>query len=286
MAPPRFIAEVSSNHAADLDRCIRFVHAAANCGCDAVKFQLFKIDQLFAPEVLAVSAEHRARKAWELPEAFLPELAEACRSRGIQFGCTPFYLDGVDALYPYVDFYKVASYELLWHDLIRKCVETGKPVISSTGMADEAEVLRAVDAARDAGAIDFSLMHCVSAYPTPLADANLAAIETLRNLTGCSVGWSDHTVSPAVLYRAIHRWGAESIEFHIDLEGEGAEFQSGHCWLPERIAAVIASVKEGFAADGDGVKRPVPPEESDRLWRADPEDGLRPLMETRLTLRK
>ena len=72
---PIFIAEASSNHDRDLARALAFVDAAADAGCDAVKFQLFKIDRMFAPEILARSEKHRARTQWELPEAHLPPLA-------------------------------------------------------------------------------------------------------------------------------------------------------------------------------------------------------------------
>jgi sialic acid synthase SpsE len=125
------------------------------------------------------------------------------------------------------------------------------------------------------------LLHCTSAYPTPYAEANLAAIETIRQATGCEVGWSDHTVEPAVIHRAIHHWDAKVIEFHLDLDGNGEEYVAGHCWLPEQIGTVITDVGKGFIADGNGVKEPVPSELSDRLWRADPADGLRPLKELR-----
>ncbi|MEE4204371.1 MAG: N-acetylneuraminate synthase family protein, partial [Halieaceae bacterium] len=85
-----FVAEVSSNHHRDLACCFDFIDTAARIGCDAVKFQLFKIDQLFAPEILAKSETHRQRKDWELPLAFLPELAKLSHDQGIQFSCTPF----------------------------------------------------------------------------------------------------------------------------------------------------------------------------------------------------
>lgn len=281
---PYFIAEVSSNHARDLGRCLAFVRAAADCGCDAVKFQLFKVDELFAPEVLASSPAHRARKDWELPLSFLPEIAAECAKSGIDFGCSPFYLNAVEELEPYVAFYKVASYEMIWDDLVRACAETGKPLILSTGMADMDEIRHAADVARNAGAEDVTMLHCVSAYPTPPEQSNLAAIETIREATGFPVGWSDHTVSPAVLSRAIHHWGATVIEFHLDLEGEGAEFEAGHCWLPDGIGAVIADVRQGLETDGSGVKTPTPAELADRDWRADPVDGLRPLRAIRSSL--
>jgi sialic acid synthase SpsE len=279
--PTQFIAEVSSNHHRDLERCFDFIDTAARIGCDAVKFQLFKIDQLFATEILVKSETHRKRKDWELPAAFLPELAKRSHDQGIQFSCTPFYLDAVAELEPHVDFYKIASYELLWDDLIRACAGTGKPLILSTGMATLPEIQHAVDTAHDAGCADLTLLHCISGYPTPLHECNLAAIQTLRIAYNCSVGWSDHSVSPAVLYRAIHAWGASTIEFHLDLEGKGEEFATGHCWLPSQIQTVIDTVKIDVTADGNGDKRPAPSELADRDWRADPEDGLRPLRKLR-----
>ncbi len=286
-APPvRFVAEVSSNHHQSLDRCLAFIDRAAEIGCDAVKFQLFRVKELFAPEILLRSAAHRERMHWELPASFLPALAERARERGIGFACTPFSLDAVDALAPHVQFFKVASYELLWDPLLRACAARGLPVVLSTGMARTDEIAHAVRVLADAGCKDLTLLHCVSGYPAPAREANLAAIDTLRALgetlgSPCAVGWSDHTVSAGVIHRAVHRYGASLIEFHLDLEGEGSEFESGHCWLPDEIGRVIAEVREGGSADGTGIKEPSESELPDRVWRADPHDGLRPLLGVR-----
>jgi sialic acid synthase SpsE len=278
---PYFIAEVSSNHHQDLDRCLSFIDAAAKIGCSAVKFQLFKIDQLFAPEILAKSENHRNRKNWELPLEFLPALAERSHALGLQFSCTPFYLQAVTELKPFVDFYKIASYELLWGDLIQACAETGKPLVLSTGMATLSEVQSAVTIAREAGCQDLTLLHCISGYPTPVNECNLAAIETLREAFDCPVGWSDHSVSPDVISRAVHRWKAAVVEFHLDLDGQGEEFETGHCWLPAQIQTVMQSIQHGRNADGSGEKTPASSELSDRDWRADRKDGLRPLIKLR-----
>jgi len=284
----QFVAEVSSNHHRDLDRCYAFIDKAAEIGCHAVKFQLFKIKELFAPEILMKSEEHRRREQWELPVSFVPHLKSRCFENGIQFSCTPFYLDAVDELYPYVDFYKIASYELLWSAFLQKCAKTGKPIVLSTGMATLDEVQIAVAQLKEAGCKDLTLLHCVSGYPTPPAECNLAAIQTMREefaqeprKTSFHFGWSDHSVDPGVIYRAIYRWGASLIEFHLDLDGTGEEYKTGHCWLPEQIQEVIKTVKSGFQADGDGIKQPVPCELPDRDWRADPSDGLRPLLKKR-----
>lgn len=281
MADVQFVAEVSSNHNRDLKRCLKFIDQAAEVGCDAVKFQLFKVNKLFAPEILKRSAKHRQRQKWELPETFLPELAQRCQANDIQFGCTPFYLEAVDLLLPHVDFYKISSYELLWQDLLVACARTEKPVVLSTGMATLDEVQRAVDVLRSAGCEKLTLLHCVSAYPTPPEACNLSVIETLRNTFGCPVGWSDHSVRAGVIYRAIHRWQASMIEWHLDLDGYGFEFDSGHCWLPGPMQHCIRTVRTGLQADGSSRKAPSQPELPDRNWRADPIDGLRPFKSVR-----
>lgn len=276
-----FLAEVSSNHGRDLQRCLQFIETAAAIGCDGVKFQLFQIDQLFAPEILAKSEMHRRRRDWELPTAFLPELASHCRKQQIAFSCTPFYLQAVEELEPFVDFYKIASYELLWDDLLIACARTRKPVVLSTGMATLDEIGHAVSVLGNNGCDELTLLHCVSGYPVPVDDCNLAAIQTLRQAFGCQVGWSDHSVSSPVVQRAVHRWQASMVEFHLDLDKQGAEFKAGHCWLPEPMQALIASVREAFKADGNGKKKPALSELSDREWRADPSDGLRPFKHIR-----
>ncbi len=281
--PVRFIAEVSSNHQRDLDRALEFVDRAAEIGCDGVKFQLFRIDQLFAPEILRQSPVHRARRDWELPETFLAPIARHCEKRGIEFGCTPFYLDAVDALAPFVDFLKVASYELLWDDLLGACARTGLPLVLSTGMATLEEVRHAVDVIEAAGGRDLTLLHCVSGYPAPASAANLGSIDTLAalddptNALRIRSGWSDHTVEPGVIQRAVHAHPTDMVEFHLDLEGEGAEFEAGHCWLPFDMQETIAQVRVGHRAEGRAGKRPSELESEEREWRADPSDGLRPL---------
>jgi len=277
----KFIAEVSSNHAQDLDRSLAFVDAAAACGFDAVKFQLFRVAQLFAPEILAKSSQHRKRIAWELPLEHLNPIARRCQERGVEFSCTPFYLEAVGELEPYVAFYKVASYELLWGDLLKACARTGKPVVISTGMAIMPEIKAAVATLKEAGATDVTVLHCVSAYPSPPEQSNLAAIEAIRCETGTKTGWSDHSRSPAVIERAVHHWNAATVELHLDLDGTGEEYHTGHCWLPEEIAPVIGRIRQGFLADGTGFKHPVAAELSDREWRADPSDGLRPFKSVR-----
>jgi N-acetylneuraminate synthase len=145
------------------------------------------------------------------------------------------------------------------------------------------EIKAAVATLKRARCRDITALHCVSAYPAPPEEANLSAIAAIRDAVHVPAGWSDHTRSPAVIERAVHRWGATAVEFHLDLDGKGAEYQAGHCWLPSEIAPVIARIREGERADGHGFKEPAAAELLDREWRADPSDGLRPLRHVRAT---
>jgi sialic acid synthase SpsE len=278
---PIFVAEVSSNHSGDLNRAKEFIKVSSQIGCQAVKFQLFKIDKLFSSEILEKSKTHRDRKEWELPVEFLPELSSFSHELKMQFSCTPFYLEAVKELEPYVDFYKIASYELLWNDLIIECAKTKKDLVLSTGMATLDEIEQAVDIFKTHSNSKLTLLHAISGYPTPVREANIKAIKTLKDKFKLDVGLSDHSVSKDVITRAIYKWDASMIEFHLDLDENGAEYKSGHCWLPNQMQDTINSIKNGFIADGTGEKVPAPSEIEDRLWRADPSDGLRPFKELR-----
>ena len=281
MLKPYFIAEVSSNHSQNLERAKEFIKVSASIGCNAVKFQLFKIDKLFAPEILLKSEEHRKRKKWELPVEFLPELSKYTHSLGMEFSCTPFYLEAVDRLREYVDFYKIASYELLWDELIIACAKTGKDLVLSTGMATLDEILHAANIFKKNSEAKLTLLHTISGYPTPINEANISAIQTLRDEFQCPTGLSDHSTSAAVLCRAVHKFDARVIEFHLDLDKNGEEYGAGHCWLPHEIKSAIELINNGILADGNGIKKPMPSEIADREWRADPSDGLRPFKSVR-----
>jgi sialic acid synthase SpsE len=281
----RFIAEIGSNHNQDESRCLELIDRAAEAGCEAVKLQIFRVEDLFSPIALERDPALRRRSAWEFPLKLLPAVRSRCSELGVALGATPFALWAVAELEAYVDFFKIASYELLWHELLQACAATGKPVVVSTGMATEAEIAGAVEAVDG----KLTLLHCVSGYPTPPEQCNLAAIETLRRRFDCEVGWSDHTGMADVVLRAAVRWSASDIEVHIDLDDDGNE-AGPHNWTGASIATMISRITAlrqsadlspdsdlARAIDGDGVKRPMPVELPDVPWRADPSDGLRPM---------
>lgn len=281
----KFIAEISSNHEKDLRRAKELIATAKSSGFDAVKFQLFKIDELFAPEVLLNSSSHRERRNWELPIEWLPELKATCDEFDIEFGITPFYLKAVAESLPYVDFFKIASYELTWHRLIHEAASTKKPIYISSGMANLEEIQSGIDVAKNTGNLNIHAMHCVSRYPAEGATLNLSAIETMRHRLGVPVGWSDHSCSISAIVSSVLRWNADCIEMHIDLDGTGSEFAPGHCWLPRDAENAISLCKHAVEMDGDGTKAPSVCEQEERSWRADPSDGLRPFLAVRSGLK-
>ena len=195
-------------------------------------------------------------------------------------------MGAVYELEPYVDFYKISSYEILWLKLFEACCDTGKPLIFSTGMANAMEIKNALAIISRGKTKDITLLKCTSEYPCNPENVNLKSLETIKSITstydtGIKIGLSDHTRSLGVILRAIHRYELDAIELHIDLDATGVEFKPGHCWLPEEIKLLVELLSDGQKADGTAYLGPTESEGKERLWRSDPNDGLRPLKEIR-----
>jgi N-acetylneuraminate synthase len=278
-----FIAEISSNHNCNLNRCYKLINEAKKAGFDAVKFQLFRIKELFTESVLKRSKFLSKRKKWELPVDFIPKIKKHCQKKKIDFACTPFYLEAVDELKEYVDFFKIASYELLWDDLFDKCISTKKRIIFSTGMANQKEILSRLDFFKKRKFYNFDILHCISSYPAKIKDLNLKTIFFIKGLLSKNlmsknirVGWSDHSVNEAVIYKSIFKYNSEVVEMHIDLDGKGNEYHFNHCWLPEKAKKIIKNVREFQNCSEFFGKKISLKEKKERNWRTDPHDGLRP----------
>ncbi len=289
----RFVGEIGSNHNRNWARTEALIRKAKEVGCWGVKFQLFKAEKLYAPEYAKTIYKMKER---ELPEKWLPKIAALCEVVKIRFGCTPFDLDAVDALAPWVDWLKVSSFDIRREALVKKCMNTGLPLMVSLGLARGRDIIRLDRWRRESGyPRSLTLLHCVSNYPTKLKDCHMHdGLARLMRLAGSgqielpAVGWSDHTTTPAAIYSAICH-GARVIECHLDdlilntqvgKYEEGAEVGGMHCWLPTELSQVIDTVRMMEEADGKGLWEPE--QDEDRFkWMADPEDGLRPLKEYR-----
>jgi N,N'-diacetyllegionaminate synthase len=271
--PCYVIAEAGSNHDGDLAVALALIDAAAEARCDAVKFQVFRPEELVArvvPHAPCLDGVVRpGQTLFELfgelaiDRAWLPTLAARARERRIHFLATPFDLAAVDELVaPSVDMpaIKTASAELGHLPLLAHAARTGRPLLVSTGMSTLAEVERALEAIAAAGAPPVALFHCTVLYPAPPGTVNLRAIDTLRAAFGVPVGLSDHTLGTWAPVAAVAR-GANLIEKHFTLSRARSGPDHPFAIEPHELAGMVEAIRATEAALGDGRKVRQPDEE-------------------------
>lgn len=201
---PYIIAEIGVNHEGSMELAKRLIDEAAEGGAHAAKFQSYKAAKIASRNSPAYwdTSKEATESQFELFQKYdnfeaddYIELAAYCKKKNIEFMSTPFDLDAVDFLDPLMNAFKVASADITNVPLIRKCAATGKPLIMSTGAASLPEIEFAVQTAKDAGAKQISLLHCVLNYPTPEKYAQLGMLQVLkRSFPDYIIGYSDHVV--------------------------------------------------------------------------------------------
>jgi N-acetylneuraminate synthase len=267
------IAEAGVNHNGDVGLAKELVDAAAAAGADAVKFQTWRTEKVVAAG--APLAAYQATgsdddqfallKKLELGDDAFVEIAAHAAERGILFLSTPDDEESADFLAELdVPLFKIGSAEVTNLPYLRYVGEKGKPLILSTGMANLAEVERAVEALEEAGVRDLALLHCVSSYPSDPRDSNLRAMATMRAAFGYPVGFSDHTLGSEVALAAA-ALGACILEKHLTLsvDLEGPDHQAS--LEPDEFAGLISAVRLVEGALGDGRKRPTAAEAETKL---------------------
>lgn len=261
-APPFVIAEMSGNHNQSLERALAIVEAAAKTGAHALKIQTY------TPDTMTIDLDEREfhisdpKSLWAgtslyklYGQAYTPwewhkPIFDRARALGIIAFSTPFDDTAVDFLESLdVPCYKIASFENTDLPLIRRVAATGKPMIISTGMATVAELDETVRAAREAGCKDLVLLKCTSTYPATAANTNILTIPHLRELFGCEVGLSDHTMGVGVSVASV-ALGATVIEKHFTLNRADGGVDSSFSMEPAEMAQLVVETERAWQALG------------------------------------
>ena len=258
--PPYVIAELSANHNGSMDTALHIIEAAAKAGADAIKFQTYTADTitldsdgeefrirggLWDGETL-YDLYQRAHMPWDWHKT----LFDHARKLGIVAFSSPFDTTAVDLLEDLnTPAYKIASFEAIDLPLIRYVAGTSKPMIISTGMADDEEIGEAIAAARDGGCRELAILHCVSGYPAPAEDYNLATIPDMIARFGLVTGLSDHTLDNSTAVAAV-ALGASLIEKHFTLDRDGGGPDDSFSLESEDMAALCRDSRTAWAALG------------------------------------
>lgn len=276
---PFIIAEMSGNHNQSLHRALEIVEEAAKTGVDALKLQTYTPDTMTLnvdkPEFIIKDKENlwKDRNLYDLyEEAHTPwewhkAIFDRCQELGIIGFSSPFDETAVDFLEELdVPLYKVASFEIIHLPLIKKIAQTGKPMIISTGMATVDEIDEAVQTAKDNGCKDIVLLKCTSTYPASPADSDISTIPHMKELFGCEVGLSDHTLGLGVAVASVV-FGGTVIEKHFTLDREDGGVDSTFSLEPQEMKQLVKEVNRAYESIGKVNYKPTEKEKKSRQRR-------------------
>lgn len=260
--PTFVIAEAGINHNGSLKTAKRMIDAAKKAGANAIKFQTYVTEK----RVKAGSPIFDILKQCELSPEDTRELKAYADSAPILFFSTPFDSDSVSLLKKLgVPLIKIASFDLVNKQLLKAAAATKIPIVISRGMGSRKEIDEAL-AIFDKAGVEYTLLHCVSAYPTPKEEVNLKAIRTLMEIYDCPIGYSDHTQDiTACLYAVVS--GAKVIEKHftLDKKMEGPDHHLSAD--PRELSTLIAGMREIEKMLGSGKIESLKVEQGTRMYR-------------------
>ncbi len=261
------IAEAGVNHNGRLHLAKQLVDAAKKSGCDAVKFQIFKAEDVVSQEALLAgyqkNKENKAKNQFQLIKKLelsyddFRELKQYCHKRRIIFMATPFDRDSADFLDQLgIGVFKISSGEVTNIPFLEYIARKKKMIILSTGMSYLNEVKRAVKVILGTGNKHLILLHCVTEYPAPFNEINLQVLNTLKKSFHLPVGYSDHTLGTEIPIAAV-ALGAKVIEKHLTLDRDlpGPDHQSS--LEPDEFKQMVRAIRHVEQAMGDGVKKPT-----------------------------
>ena len=255
--PVFIIAEAASNHNQNLTQAKELIDIAFECGVDAVKFQLFKADELYKKS----NPMFKIMKNNEFPREWLRALYKYAEKKGFIFLASPFDLTAIDLLVKIGSpALKLASSETTNLRLLRYAASKKKPLLISTGMCNIADIYEAVEVAKSVGNQDVALLHCTSLYPAKPSHVNLLAMDTLYAAFDLPVGYSDHTLGIGVPIAAAAR-GACIVEKHFTLSKKLKGPDHFYALEPKQLKEMVIAIREVEQSIGSAIKKMLPGEE-------------------------
>lgn len=276
---PFVIAEMSGNHNHSIERAFEIVDAAADAGAHALKIQTYTSDtmtieksdgEFFISDPKSLwrgSSLYDLYKIAYTPWEWHKPIIDRCKEKGILCFSSPFDFTAVDFLEDLnVPAYKIASFENVDLPLIKKVANTGKPIIVSTGMATVQEIADAVETIRSTGNEQIILLKCTSTYPATPETTNILTIPHMRELFGCEVGLSDHTMGIGVSVASV-ALGAVVIEKHFTLNREDGGVDSTFSMEPKEMKALVIETERAWQAMGKINYGPTEKEKASLVFR-------------------
>lgn len=257
---PLLIAEIGGNHEGNFEYAKELCRLAIESGTDVVKFQIYTGDTLVSPVESPDRNKHF--KKFELTPDQHKELAQMVLDAGLKYTASVWDIESLPWIDPYIEFYKIGSGDLTAYPVIAAIAKLKKPIVISTGLATEQEVQETVAYIQSLDEMyklpeNLAILQCTSMYPIEYADANLNVMLRLKELTGLSVGYSDHTVDMRAMQYA-YAMGAEILEFHFTDKKEGREFRDHKVSLTkDDVQALIAELNIITVLKGSFVKQPT-----------------------------
>lgn len=258
--PPYIIAELSANHNGEIQRAFEIMLAAKKAGADAIKLQTYTADTI----TLDCNSEefqihgglwdgknlYELYKWAQMPWEWHKPLFDKAKELDITIFSSPFDFTAVDLLEDLnAPAYKIASFECIDLPLIKYVASTGKPMIISTGMANDHEIEEAIQTAKENGCSQLAVLHCVSGYPAPAEDYNLLTIPDMAKRFDVLTGLSDHTIDNTTAITSI-ALGACIIEKHVTLDRKGGGPDDSFSLEPRELEQLCNDSKIAWQALG------------------------------------
>jgi N,N'-diacetyllegionaminate synthase len=276
--PPFIIAEIGANHNGSLETALSLIEACAQAGADAVKFQAYKREKLYArnlPSDARAAKENRLllRERWNIlprfttPASWWSRLKKQCHCAGVEFLCTPFDLENLALLDRLgIKAFKIASGDITYKELICAAARLHKPLIVSTGASNMQEVEHVLQWVQETDPeCPVAIMHCIANYPPDWNSLNLMAISQMAYTFDCPTGFSDHTPGAAISVAAT-ALGASIIEKHVTFDRRQHGLDHHFALTIDEFAHAVKSIQRAWQALGHPPKKSVPQEEIERYW--------------------